>query len=158
MYFLVTVQILTTTSIKMAILWGVTSCSPVEIYRRFGGVYYFHHTKRRSASAGIHGATFQRVSSSICSLLASVIYGMLDNSFHFSTFLLQNIYYLPFSFLPFNCGRPHVVGRPTVSRQASVQNLNIPHTVTTYVTLSNKCLQACMELQFVYKLCYSLIK
>jgi hypothetical protein len=32
----VTVEVLTTASIKMAVFWGVSPCSPMEVYRRFG--------------------------------------------------------------------------------------------------------------------------
>jgi hypothetical protein len=36
-------QVLTATSIKMAVLWDVPPCSLLEIDRRLRGVYYLHN-------------------------------------------------------------------------------------------------------------------
>jgi hypothetical protein len=55
-------------SLKIAVLWDVTQCSLVEMYRRFRRSYYPHHQdllKRRGISTGQHGVTSQKTAASI---------------------------------------------------------------------------------------------
>jgi hypothetical protein len=43
MYILVGFEVLTVTSMKMAVFWVVAPCSLVEVYQRFSGTCCFHH-------------------------------------------------------------------------------------------------------------------
>jgi hypothetical protein len=56
-------QVLTAASMKMAALWNVAPCSPMEVDRCFRGANCLHHQVdelRRSTFMRLHGAAFQK--------------------------------------------------------------------------------------------------
>jgi hypothetical protein len=50
--YVVRFQVLTATSMKMIVFWGITSCRFLEVYRRFRGAYCLHH--KQSTSTRLH--------------------------------------------------------------------------------------------------------
>jgi hypothetical protein len=54
------VEILTAITMKCSIFWDVTPCSPVKIYRRFGGAYCLHLQVRKTSQAMRSACLFTR--------------------------------------------------------------------------------------------------
>jgi hypothetical protein len=58
-------EVLTDVAIKITVFWDVTLCSPIEVYRRFGGKYCpYHHSsalKIETARSSKTSVNFHRI-------------------------------------------------------------------------------------------------